>query len=127
VTVIDEDGRRPVLLTVVDVGDHLAGFRAATVDEIRARNSLLANTQVAALAIDGQGREILVMWAGFGCDKTATLTVDPQVSRVTIAPDPISGCDLVPVNRGVVLSFRNARDVPSMRLVLRRTPIEDPS
>jgi len=129
VAVFDKNGRAPVVLTIVDPGGQLAGFRSALPVEIDPHLALIgSDDRIGAVDLGTQGREILVLWAGLICDRTATLTVDAQANVVTIAPDAIGGCDLPQISRGVVLSFVNSRAVDSMRVTLTRTPlIEEPS
>jgi hypothetical protein len=129
VVVLDKNGRAPIVLTIVDSGGQLAGFRSALPVEIEPHLALIGSDDlIGAVDLGTQGREILVLWAGLSCDRTATLTVDAQSNVVTIAPDAGDRCDLLQISRGVVLLFVNSRAVESMRLNLRSTPfIEDPT
>ena len=129
VVVTDKNGRAPIVLTIVDSGGQLAGFRSATPVEIDPHLALIGfDDRIAAVDLGTQGREILVLWAGLICDRTATLTVDAEANAVAIAPDAIGGCDLPQMSRGVVLLFVNSRAVESMRVTLKTTPlIEEPS
>lgn len=129
VVVLDKNGRTPIVLTIVDSGGQLAGFRSALPVEIDPHLALIGSDDlIAAVDLGTQGREILVLWAGLNCDRTARLTVDAQANVVTIAPDVTDGCDLLQISRGVVLLFVDSRAVESMRVTLKATPfIEDPT
>lgn len=127
-TVPDDRGIAPVQLAVVDPGRHVAGARAATPDEYSRHVRRLAFDRIAAVSLDEAGEDILILWAGLGCEKTATLTVNPLMNEVTILPGPITeDCELAQINRGVVLSFGSSRSVSTMQLNLELPEIVEPS
>jgi hypothetical protein len=126
-----EEANFPIELTVVAAANQLTDARAATAAEYAEHRKRLAFEWIAAVVVGGDGMDVLVLWMGLSCDRTATLTVNPQANHLTLAPDPVGGhgepCDLAPIVRGVVLTFAVAPPVDSMRLDLRETPIIEPS
>jgi len=120
---IDSRPYNEVRIRIIDEGRRLTDATAPTLDLLNLNLGALFTNQIAIVSLDEEGRSILVLWAGFGCDESATLTVAPAGDTVTVGPDPIGTCDLVGSSRGVVLTFAEA----PLRLDLETTPVVEPS
>ena len=119
------DGRpyNEVRIRIIDEGRRLTDAKAPTQLQLNLNLGALFTNQIAIVSLDKEGRSILVLWGGLGCDRTATLTIGAAGDAVTVSPDPIGGCDLVGSYRGVVLTFAEA----PLRLDLETTPLVEPS
>ncbi|MDP2350333.1 MAG: hypothetical protein Q8M74_04155 [Chloroflexota bacterium] len=122
-SIVDSRPDNEIRIRIIDEGRRLTDAQAATLDLLKLNLGALFSNQIAILSLDKEGRSILVLWTGFACDESATLTVGPAGDTVTISPDPIGGCDLVGTSRGVVLTFAEA----PLRLNLETTPLVEPS
>ncbi len=93
----------------------VTSWRAATDAELRAIDVSTDDS----IATAGLGdRTVVVGWIGTVCDVQATLTV--EIGSLDVAPAPRTGCDLVPVPRGVVLTYAARVDATSIALNLRQ-------
>lgn len=104
---------------IVDEAGHLTDFRPATADELTQHSHLMMD-RIAARPL---GEDVLVLWTGFACDKAGTLTVSVDGRSITVAPEPIETCELVPSYRGVVLTFGQSRLAGSLRVTLLPTEL----
>jgi hypothetical protein len=116
---LDDRGARPMEVLVVDGAGRLADSRPATVDEL-AQHSHFMMDRIAARPL---GEDVLVLWTGVACDKAGTLTVSADGGSITVAPEPIETCELVPSYRGVVLTFGRPRLAGSLRVTLLPTEL----
>lgn len=121
VVVRDEQGANPMTLTIVDPGGVLATAEPASANELNSVIPALPAERIAAVD-STPGGGLLVVWAGFGCDRTGSLALAPDASRVTVAPSPIENCDLVPSYRGVVITTVRPI-VGTIRAVLEPTEV----
>lgn len=122
-SIIDSRPDNEVRIRIIDEGRRLTDAKAPTQLQLNLNLGALFTNRIAIVSLDKEGRSILVLWAGFGCDESATLTVSPAGDTVTVSPDPIGNCDLVGSSRGVVLTFAEA----PLRLDLETTPLVEPS
>lgn len=104
---------------VVDEAGHLTDSRPATADELTQHSHFMMD-RIAARPV---GEDVLVLWTGFACDKAGTLTVSVDGGSITVAPEPIETCELVPSYRGVVLTFGQPRLAGSLRVTLLPTEL----
>lgn len=95
----------------------------ATVEQINEYLGTLLNVNISAVSLPADMRQLMVLWGGYACDKAGTLTVSASEDAITVAPDPITNCDLAPSYRGVVLTFAEPQAAGSFRLDLRPTKV----
>ena len=100
-------------LHLVGTARVLASWRAATDAEVAAID-WGGDDSIAVARLDD--RSIVLGWIGTVCDVEATLTV--EAAGLVVAPAPRKGCDLVPVPRGLELTYRSPVDPGSIALRL---------
>jgi len=123
VTSLDEQGRNPMEVRVLDPRGETTDASAATIEQIARATPDLLQKRIAVNAVADDPRRIVVVWAGFSCDRSGSLSVGPAPGVITVAPDPVEGCELVPSYRGVVLSFPVPVDHRSLKVILNPTEV----
>jgi hypothetical protein len=116
----DAEGAHAATITVVDFSFELTAARAATAAELKAEMAVRPMEGAAGglTALEGSDRVLLGMWAGFGCDLLAMVTVSPGASSLVFAPSHLPGCKGPwPAYRGVVLTFSHPVVVADIELV----------
>lgn len=122
VVAADDRGAWPVPVSVGDVSRGLAKVRAATAAELGAEIARrpMEGSAGGLMAFEGSDRDALLIWAGFGCDRTVTITLSGDGSVLTIEPRLDPGCGGPwPIYRGVILTFDAPVDVGAITLDLR--------
>jgi hypothetical protein len=105
-----------VRVEVVDESGSLVGARGATPEELSAIESGEFDGYVAPVV--GDTRSVLVGWRGDPGQSGARLVVDEDGRELALDPVPDYG-DLLPVVRGVVLTFAEDVDVAALDLTVR--------
>jgi hypothetical protein len=118
----DDRGQAPMEVRVIDDAGHLVDAHPATADQLTEESHLMSG-QIAAKALPPDDNKVLVLWVGFACDKAGAMTISVDGNSITVAPEPITTCDLVPSYRGVELTFNQARSAYSLRVNLRPTEV----
>lgn len=67
--------------------------------------------------------DLLIVWLGTACDRTATLTVTPEVASVQLVEGPRPTCDLAANPRSVVLELSTGVTSSKVELTITRTPV----
>jgi hypothetical protein len=121
----DERGGRAMSLTILDQDGLIATARAATPEEITPLGERISTTTstIAAAVAPGDRPGILVVWVGSGCDRAGTVTLSAGTGQIVVAPDPRAGCETIPENRGLVLTFTIPVDLGAVRPILLPTEI----
>jgi hypothetical protein len=109
-------------LTLIDHSGLVLLARSATVDELRAHDTLLSTSTIAATNLDES--HLLLIWLGSSCDRVATLDVEADLVRIELDNGPRPPCDLVPNPRGLVLETPDTvrADQIALELTFAQTP-----
>lgn len=122
VVLLDDRNAAPMDLSIIDEAGHLAEVRPANAAQLAEHLPSLSSDQIAVDWLPPDDR-VLVLWAGLACDRAGTMTLSVDGGSITVAPEPISNCDLVPSYRGVELTFNLPRPAESLRVDLRPTEV----
>jgi hypothetical protein len=124
VTADDDQGGHPMVLTITDPDHFISTARAATSAEIvsAAERARMPTTRITVEGLPRSG-EVLVVWAGFGCDRWGDVAISGRTGQIVVAPEPIETCDLVPSYRGLALTFTSAVDINAVRPILMPTEL----
>lgn len=123
VTSLDDQGRNPMEIRVLDPRGETSDASAATIEQIARATPDLLQKRIAVNAVAADPRQVVVVWTGFSCDRSGSFSVGPAPGVITVAPDPVEGCELVPSYRGVVLSFPVPVDAGSLKVILNPTEV----
>jgi hypothetical protein len=125
VVATDDRGDRPMSLTIVDPEGLIATARAATPEEITslAEGVDPSSSRIAMAVAPTDPAGILIVWEGTVCDKSGSVAISGGSGQIVVAPDPRGGCDLVPIYRGLVLTFTIPVDIGAVRPVLLPTTL----
>jgi hypothetical protein len=93
-------------LTIIDRSGFAILARSATVDELRAQDTLLSTSTISATNLDA--RHVLLIWLGSACDRVGTLDVEAGLANMKLENGPRPPCDLTANPRGIVLETPGA-------------------
>lgn len=119
----DDRGEHAMRLVIVDSQGVVASVAAAEPDEITPVAERLPSSRIAAVGVPGQSPRILLVWSGFACDQSGSVTISMPGPSLAVAPDPIDNCDLVPSYRGLLLTFAQPVAVGSLHVTLVPTEV----
>lgn len=114
------EGGTSLKLTLMDRSGAILHARSATVPELRAHDTILSTTSIAAINLDA--RQLLLMWLGSACDQTAILDVDADLVEMKLENGPRPACDLIANPRGLVLEMPGGVQADQISLELRQAP-----
>ena len=109
-------GDAPLNLRVFDRSFALTSARSATPAELADVEPLEGHTIEPS---SGDGRAILLMWAGSQCPQSGDLFIGPGVSEIVIAPTAGPDCAAGANVRSVILEFKLGVDLAAIKFELR--------
>ena len=120
-TGFDDRGELPIEITVVDGSRRVSEARPATRVELAAEfeQHPMEGAAGSLTSFGGSASAVLLVWAGDGCDRWATLTVSTAADLLSVESGPTGDCDQRLACWGVVLTFGTPVDVGGITLDLR--------
>jgi hypothetical protein len=107
-----------VEIAVVDLSSRLGGVRTASLDvttvppDVAAKPIYLAETKTPG--------EVLLTWSGSGCDRQASVTIDKDLTAISVERIEASDCEGDARTYGLFLTFDDPVDVDSIELSATR-------
>jgi hypothetical protein len=114
--------REPVLLGIQEPLGLLLDARAATPAELTMAEGF-GGPDVRTANVQGHPSEMILVWSGSPCDRTATLRIESK-RHLTLELGLRPTCDAMAIGRGVVLVFREPIDASTITVDFHPSEVE---